>query len=135
MIGGMSKRNSLRWNDGQDDDWDGAVREVVEKEMELLRPAVRADRQMVVGLLHEQFREFGASGRMWNQAEIAASLAAETGDVAAEAEDLQAVRLADDVVLLTYRARRPDRVSLRSSLWVCSPAGWQLFFHQGTICA
>jgi hypothetical protein len=134
MIGGMSKR-SLRWNDGQVDGWEGAVREVVEKELALLRPAVRADPQAVVGLLHEEFREFGASGRMWNQAQIAASLAAETGDVAAEAEDLQAVRLADGVVLLTYRARRPDRVSLRSSLWVSGPAGWQLLFHQGTTCA
>jgi ribonuclease HI len=130
----MSKHNSLFWDDGQANGWDDVLHEVVEKELALLRPAVRADRQKVLGLLHEQFREFGASGRMWTQAQIVASLAAEPGEVVAEAEDLQAVRLAEDVVLLTYRARRPDRVSLRSSLWVCSPDGWELLFHQGTTC-
>ncbi|MEW6472380.1 MAG: hypothetical protein AB1679_08915 [Actinomycetota bacterium] len=61
-------------------------------------------------------------------------LTPEPGDAAAQAEDVQAIGLGDDVILLTYRARRPDRVSLRSSLWVRGAEGWKLLFHQGTLC-
>ena len=116
-------------------DRDDAIAEVIDKELALLQPDVRADPEAVAGLLHDEFREFGASGRTWDRAQTIASLADETGEVWAEAEDMEAVRLADAVVLLTYRARRPDRVSLRSSVWVRGDAGWQLLFHQGTVCS
>jgi hypothetical protein len=112
---------------------DQAVTEVVAKELALLRPAVRGDRATVLGLLHEDFVEFGASGRIWDRTQIADALARDPGDVTPEAEEMRAVRLDEHVILLTYRARRPDRVSLRSSLWRHSAAGWQLFFHQGTL--
>jgi probable F420-dependent oxidoreductase len=111
---------------------DPSVAEVIANELALLRPAVRSDRAAVLRLLHDSFREFGASGRTWDRHEIADALAAEPGTEAAEVEDMQAVRLSPDVILLTYRARRPDRTSLRSSVWVKGPSGWQLFFHQGT---
>jgi hypothetical protein len=44
-----------------------------------------------------------------------------------------AVKLSPTVVLLTYRARRPSRVALRSSIWTWSDdTGWLMRFHQGT---
>ncbi|MCA1846341.1 MAG: nuclear transport factor 2 family protein, partial [Actinobacteria bacterium] len=106
--------------DGSDSTWevdlsDEAVAEVMAKELALLAPAVRSDRAAVASLLHEAFREFGASGRTWDRSRIVDTLATEPGDTAAEAEEMRAVRLGEDVILLTYRARRPDRVSLRSS--------------------
>lgn len=113
---------------------DPEVAEVVAKELTLLQPAVRGDRAMVVALLHEAFREFGASGRTWDRSGIADALENDPGDVGAQAEEMRAIRLDQHVILLTYRARRPDRQSLRSSLWVHGAAGWQLFFHQGTPC-
>jgi len=111
---------------------DRALAEVIAKEFALLDPAVRGDRSAVVGFLHEAFREFGASSRIWDRSEIADALARDPGGVTVEAEDLQAVRLDDHVILLTYRARRPGRETLRSSIWIHGTAGWQLFFHQGT---
>ena len=114
---------------GMDDD---AV-EVVGKELSLLRTGVRSSPDAVLGLLHEEFREFGASGRVWDREQIAAALAEGPGP-GAEAEDMRPVRLGDDAVLLTYVARRPDRVTLRSSVWVRGTEGWRLFFHQGTVC-
>jgi hypothetical protein len=93
---------------------------------------VRADAAVVTSLLHEEFREFGASGTVWDRPAIVASLASDPGGPTAEAEDLMAVQLADDVVLVTYRARRPDRRSLRSSVWVRGAGGWEVLFHQGT---
>jgi hypothetical protein len=44
------------------------------------------------------------------------------------------MRMAAEVILLTYRTRRPDRVTLRSSVWRRDAEGrWRLVFHQGTI--
>lgn len=113
---------------------DDEVAEVVAKELALLRPDTRSHRVAVADLLHDAFLEFGASGRVWDRTGITETLAAHPGDVAAEAEDLRAVRLAEDVILLTYRARRPGGASLRSSLWIHDVSGWRLFFHQGTPC-
>jgi hypothetical protein len=112
---------------------DDDVDDVIAKELALLQPATRANVDAVVELLHDGFREFGASGRIWDRAAIVAALAAAPGR-GADAEDVRAVRLAPDVIHLTYVARRPDRASLRSSLWLRDTAGWRLLFHQGTPC-
>ncbi len=109
------------------------VAEVIEKELSLLRPDVRSRREAVLGLLHERFREFGASGRIWDRSGMVEALATDPGP-GAEAEDMTAVRVAVDVVLLTYLARSPVRTSRRSSLWVRHEGTWLLFFHQGTSC-
>lgn len=69
---------------------DQSVTEVLAKELALLRPAVRGDRATVVALLHEDFVEFGASGRIWNRAQIADALARDPGDVTPEAEEMRA---------------------------------------------
>ncbi|WP_089403139.1 DUF4440 domain-containing protein [Geodermatophilus saharensis] len=111
-----------------DDDEAAAV---VELERLLLRPDVRADRRRVDGLLHPDFQEFGASGRVWDRETIVDALAADPTTPGA-AEAFAPVRLAEDVVLLTYRVSG-GRGSLRSSVWVRAPAaGWRLRFHQGT---
>jgi hypothetical protein len=112
---------------------DDDVSEVITKELALLEPATRANPDVTVEFLHEEFREFGASGRIWDRSAIVAALAAAPG-TGAVAEDMRAVRLAPHVVLLTYVARRPDRASLRSSLWIRDGSQWRLLFHQGTPC-
>lgn len=104
---------------------------LIRAERALLEPSVRADPDAVLSLLHEEFCEFGASGRRWDRSAIAAELSARPAlDV--ETVDMTTVRVAPSVVLLTYVARTPERVSLRSSLWIRGGEGWRLFFHQGT---
>ncbi|RFU21231.1 nuclear transport factor 2 family protein [Geodermatophilus marinus] len=104
---------------------------VVELERLLLRPDTRADPDRVAALLHPEFREFGASGRVWDGEAIVRALGADP-EVRGTAEAFEVVRLAEDVVLLTYRVTG-HRGSLRSSLWVRDgAAGWRLRFHQGT---
>jgi hypothetical protein len=112
---------------------DDEISVVIAKELVLLEPATRSSPDAVLALLHEAFREFGASGRIWDRPAIVAALAAEPGP-GARAEDMRAVRLAPHVIHLTYVARRPGRASLRSSLWLRDAAGWRLLFHQGTRC-
>jgi hypothetical protein len=84
--------------------------------------------------LHQEFLEFGASGRIWETATLVEALAASSAPLRqGAAVDLDPVSLAADIVLLTYRIDDPARPSLRSSVWLRADSGeWLLRFHQGT---
>lgn len=117
---------------------DADLEDVIRRELELLRPEVRTDAGRLDELLDPEFTEFGASGRHWDRASIIEMLLAEPGPqseeaVAIEASDVVARRLADDVVLVTYTAQRPDRRALRSSIWRRTGGRWRVYFHQGTV--
>ncbi len=145
------------------DDDDPDCAEVVKRELLLLAPAVRADPGRVRALLHPDFVELGASGRIWDAEGIAVSLAADSAPdqaapdqgtiewaapdqtapdqgsrdesaVALPAVDLKPMSLSADIVLLTYRIDDSERPSLRSSVWLRAADGeWLLRFHQGTL--
>jgi hypothetical protein len=111
---------------------DDELGQVIGREMRLLDPSVRASAEAVTALLHEDFREFGASGLVWDRESIVPAISADPGP-RVTVGDMTAARLAPDVVLLTYRVTRPGGLSLRSSVWRRGEGGWQLFFHQGTL--
>jgi len=107
--------------------------EVVRRELLLLEPEVRADPRRVRGLLHPDFTEFGASGRIWESEQMVEALAADPAPAEHRAVDLVPVSLSTGAVLLTYRIDDPQRPSLRSSVWLRNADGqWLLRFHQGT---
>jgi len=107
------------------------LEEVVALELRLLDPAVRRDRGQVEALLHAEFREIGASGRLWDRESMVAALAEDPG-TGATAGELEARVVGDGVVLLTYVSDSAAGRSLRSSLWVRGEDGWRVLFHQGT---
>ncbi|MDQ3681221.1 MAG: DUF4440 domain-containing protein [Actinomycetota bacterium] len=107
----------------------------MERELRLLEPSVRSNRAEVMSLLHDDFIEFGASGRVLDAAGIATTLEQEAGDEAVNATDLRPLHLATDVILLTYRIDHHDHASLRSSIWLRSDGSWRIRFHQGTTMA
>ncbi|SOD72684.1 hypothetical protein SAMN05892883_2038 [Jatrophihabitans sp. GAS493] len=123
------------------------VQAVVECELALLSLSVRRTQRLVDELLDPDFQEIGASGRLWNRADISAALAAEGSDQTPhsghggviEASEMTSRVLAADLVLLTYvslRHGRPPRRARRTSLWRLSPEGsWRLLHHQGTLLA
>jgi len=105
---------------------------VLAQEQELLRTDCRRDPDRLRELLHPDFREHGASGRVWTLDTVIADLTASPA-VGVHATELRAHRLTEDVVLVTYRTAG-DRPALRSSTWLRAPDGrWQLRFHQGTL--
>jgi hypothetical protein len=120
---------------------DQDVQIVIERELWLLQPQVRAAPSEVEALLHPEFCEFGASGRRWSQADMITALAAEqpaAEQPAAEeplitATEITATRLADDVIHLTYVSQRGERRARRSSIWLRTEDGWRVYFHQGTL--
>jgi hypothetical protein len=111
---------------------DGAASEPRRLELLLLEPSVRADRDALERLLHPDFAEHGASGRAWTRGEIIEALLAEPGEPAPGVEQLRAETVAPGVVLVTYTSVRDDRRARRSALWLATPEGWRLRFHQGT---
>jgi hypothetical protein len=120
---------------------DEDVQIVIERELWLLQPQVRAAPSEVVALLHPEFCEFGASGRRWSQADMITALAAGqpgAGQPGGEeplitATEITATRLADDVIHLTYLSQRGERRARRSSIWLRTQDGWRVYFHQGTL--
>jgi ribonuclease HI len=80
--------------------------------------------------LHEDFEEFGASGRRWTRDETLGALRVAPAS-AVEILDFRIARLSDAVVLATF-AIADHRPTRRSSLWVHDQDHWRLRFHQGT---
>ncbi|HUB43160.1 MAG TPA: DUF4440 domain-containing protein [Streptosporangiaceae bacterium] len=111
---------------------DEDLQAVVDGEIRLLQPQVRRAPADVDALLDPEFSEFGASGRRWSRSEILTSLASEEREAAAAAHDLRATWIAEGVVLVTYVSDDGERRCNRSSIWRRTPAGWRVYFHQGT---
>jgi len=112
------------------------VQTVIDLELRLLKPEIRAEPGEVDRLLHPDFSEFGASGRRWGRTEMIAALAAEQPageEPVVTATDLAGARLADDVIHLTFISQRAGQRALRSSIWRRTPTGWRVYFHQGTL--
>jgi hypothetical protein len=106
-------------------------------EEEMFRTTVRKDGTAMGSMLAEEFREFGASGRMFTRVEMLAELAGET-EREISLRDFEVEVLAESVALTTYRAERRELgaeplESLRSSVWVEREGRWQIVFHQGTV--
>lgn len=111
-----------------------SVQEVIRGERRLLDREVRRSAEELNRLLDDEFHEIGASGRLWDRASLIGALSLEQGlGPVAEIDEIHAVPLGTDVVLLTYRARGSNRTSRRSSVWRYRADGWRLVFHQGTV--
>ena len=114
---------------------DEDVQLVIDLELQLLQPQVRASAAELDGLLHPDFCEFGASGRKWDRSETITSLAGGQppgGNAPATDLEITGTRLAGDVVHVTYLSLRDRRYARRSSIWRRTDAGWRLYFHQRT---
>ena len=81
--------------------------------------------------------EVGASGRRYTRAFILETLLQHPPIDAAianwQATDFALQELAPNTYLLTYTLDQGDRKTRRGTIWLSTPAGWQIVFHQGTV--
>lgn len=102
---------------------------VLALERSLLTDEVRGDPAEVAALLHPDWREIGASGRLWTRAEMLAEIGSLPPTTL---EVISLVRVDADSMLLVWRSAADRGTALRSSLWVRLHGHWRQRFHQGT---
>ena len=107
---------------------------VIAQERQILDIQVRQDRARLRELLHPDFEEFGASGRIWDLESVIEALTSEKDPQEIIGSDFEGVILAPNLILLKFRTEAGGRVCLRSSIWMQGEDGnWKLRFHQGTV--
>jgi hypothetical protein len=101
------------------------------------RPEFASDRIGFERMMSLDYWEVGASGRRYSRDFILRTLEANPpidADAAGwQSWDHQCRRLGPDTYLLTYRLRQGDRLTRRVTIWLNTPEGWQVLYHQGTI--
>jgi hypothetical protein len=114
----------------------------------LFDPVSRRDISAVSGLLADEFREFGSSGRVYTKLDILAELSTEQ-PVVITLTDFECQLISPTTALVTYKSlssheNRAPTQALRSSVWVLrslpkqythnadDEGTWQMIFHQGT---
>ena len=111
---------------------------LIDLETELLGAETRHNRARLEELLADDFREFGASGKIWDRPSVIAGLLSEPAAPASSltATDFAVRHLSGDSALVTYavssQGETGPRHTLRSSIWLRFGDRWQMVFHQGT---
>lgn len=105
-----------------------------ELEESLWLPETRFSQEYMNRLLSSDFFEFGLSGRIYHREE---TLTVPLQEIKARLplKDFSVHVVDTNVFLVTYVSEvMYDKLEMgnRSSLWLKTPAGWKLRFHQGT---
>lgn len=110
---------------------------LLQLEQRLLSQSTRRDCEEICHLLADDFIEFGASGTIWNKAEVVEQLPQE--NFTQRTISQFAVKpLSEHTALVTYHChadipgQRCTIGSLRSSIWRRRGEQWQMVSHQGT---
>lgn len=97
------------------------------RELHLLDPATRRDRDTLEDLMHPEFVEVGTTGTVWRREDTIAALLADPGHPG-PVDDLSTDELAYGIALVTYRCAGTRRVSV----WVREVTKWTIRYHQST---
>ncbi len=107
--------------------------QIYKLELELLNLPTRQSEQRLNVLIADDFVEFGSSGKIYKKRDILKSLPTEKAR-SFQVYDFKATTLSENIILATYRVTENAVDSLRSSIWKYFKNGWQMIFHQGTLC-
>jgi uncharacterized protein YndB with AHSA1/START domain len=119
-------------------DSNGLLEQLRGLETELHRIETRRHRDRMDTLLHPDFVEVGRSGRRFSREEVLEDFSADGVLEPVHAQDFELGQLGQGIALLTYRSAHVSlsgvlfRHTLRTSLWMKTPGGWRMRFHQGT---
>ncbi|MET8128273.1 nuclear transport factor 2 family protein [Streptomyces sp. NPDC005065] len=110
------------------------VTAAVEGELRLLDPLVCCSADLLVQVLHPEFREIDIAGRLRDRDATIASLTADEAPRPGQltASRMHGVQLADELVHLTFDSECKGLRAHRSSLWRLTGRGWLRYFHQAT---
>lgn len=106
-------------------------------EQTLVEPQTRSSYDLLNKLLHDDFCEYGSSGKKYVKSDITERLPETVEHSVYVIEDYAVKQLSDDCVLVNFKTDRTDPdgtkvLSFRTSIWKLTNGQWQMFFHQGT---
>jgi len=108
--------------------------EIIQKlEVKISSKSVRSSPSLLSELLHDQFEEFGKSGKIFKKEDIVSELPKWT-HFEIELSNVRFTRLSSKSILIKYLCTSNGTKSNRSSIWVKNSETWQMIFHQGTVC-
>lgn len=100
-------------------------------------PEFGTTEQDFLNMTDSEFWEVGASGRIYNREYVIKILLERYQNPdykdAWETKDFQCLEIAPDNYLLTYTLLQGTRITRRSTIWRCTPDGWKILYHQGTV--
>ena len=103
------------------------------------RPEFGTARNDFERMMAPEFREVGASGRIYSRAFVLDTLEARHHKPAAaehlDVSDFRCQQVAADLFLATYTLDQSGRITRRATLWRQAAQGWQAVYHQGTVVA
>lgn len=110
---------------------------LIELERSLHKGSVRKSKEKLNELLHDDFEEIGASGRVYDKKQTIEALINET-PYAINASDFELRLLSKDIAQLKYKTKSSTtndliRTTQRSSIWKNEGAKWKMVFHQCTV--
>ena len=112
------------------------IEELKRREPIFHRPEFGEPRADVERMLADEFRECGASGRMYTR-EFVLDVIGERGVVPPgddwRVSDVRCQEIAADNYLFTYTLAQGPRVTRRATIWRRTSDGWKIVFHQGTL--
>lgn len=100
-------------------------------EQRLLSQATRGNAEEISRLIADDFTEFGASGGIWNKADLVEQLPRQPFTQRTISE-FAVKPLSENTALVTYQCHTAASNSRRSSIWRKQDEQWQMVFHQGT---
>ena len=107
-------------------------------ERNLHRSDVRSDPERLGALLHCDFYEVGASGKIYSRDEVLVEFRDAPPPYEVWAQDFECHEVVEGGALLQYRSAHIgagsslSRHVARTSLWQCNQGRWQLRYHHGT---
>lgn len=119
-------------------DTDSLLEHLRDLETQLHRSETRRNRSRMESLLHPDFVELARSGRRYSRNEVLEEFEGGRALEPVHAQDFELAALAPGIALLTYQSAHAgqtgdlSRHALRSSIWIETPGGWRIRFHQGT---
>lgn len=108
---------------------------ILEYEMDFFRKEFCDNIQDLKNRIHDEFIEFGKSGKVFDKDSIINYLSNLDSDRDIEIQNFVLKDLKDDVLIANYISNEKETgtKALRTSIWIKEYSDWKLYFHQGTV--
>lgn len=106
--------------------------ELVTLELKLQQEDVRSDKKQLAQLVHDNYLEFGRSGKVWKKADLLVS-DQKIPQLHIQSSEFSVQKVGERSYLVSYLTTEKEtgKQTNRRSPWVKEENAWQLLFHEG----